>query len=169
MQLFCGTDVPDPGVWATLERKMAVEPSIMGSRATAENLERVYRAGRAVLLWDDSAPAGFVAAWDAPTGDLEIGAAWVDLAYRGRGLGNRLVEEIVALASRAGERAFAITTNPRFVAAARHAGMRTHERWDDPIPWDATCGPCDAVADTDKAACPKRNASCRLLLCPGST
>lgn len=168
MQKFCETDVPNPGVWATLERKMAVEPSIMGSRATAKNLERVYRAGHAVLLWNGYGPTGFIAAWDTPTGDLEIGAAWVDLAYRGHGFGNRLVEEIVAIVSRTGERAFAITTNPRFVAAARYAGMRPHDRWDDPIAWNATCGPCDTVAETDKTSCPKRNASCHLLLCPDS-
>lgn len=169
MRLLRTPDFVDCSVWMTLERKMAVEPSIMGSRTTAENLERVYRAGRAVLLWDDGGPVGFVAAWDTPTDDLEIGAAWVDPVRRGRGLGNQLVEEMVALVSRTEERAFAITTNPRSVAAAIRAGMQFHDDWTDPIPWKATCGPCDFVSDLEKPTCPKRNTSCRLLLCPGST
>lgn len=157
----------DQIVWAALERAMSVEPSIMGARATAANLERVYRDGRALLLWKDGTAIGFIAAWDAPDTCLEIGAAWIDARHRGLGLGNRLVAEIVAtVRSLPGVRALAITTNPRFVAAARHAGMRLHEDWSDPIPWTATCGPCDAVAETDKPSCPKRNATCRLLLCP---
>ena len=95
---------------------------------------------------------GFIAAWDWPEGYLEIGSAWVDARHRG------LVRALV------GDRAFAVTTNPRFVAAALHAGMRLHPDWHGPIPWAVTCGKCDFFAESDKPGCPKRNASCRLLL-----
>lgn len=158
----------DQSVWIALERAMSVEPSIMGSRATAANLERVYRDGRALLLCKDGAAIGFIAAWEWPEGYLEVGSAWVDARHRGLGHGNRLVSEIVEMVrAQVGDRAFAVTTNPRFVAAARNAGMRLHEDWvAGPIPWAVTCGKCDFFAESDKPGCPKRNATCRLLLCP---
>jgi len=169
MQVLRANGLSDCLVWSALERAMAVEPSIMGSRATADNLERVYRDRHALLLWDDGRAVGFIAAWNTPTGNLEIGATWVDSAYRGQGLGNLLAREIVMLIGEIrGARGFAITTNPRFVAAALRAGMRLHGDWRDPIAWEATCGPCDAIAENEKAACPKRNAACRLLFCPDS-
>jgi len=156
----------DQNVWTELERAMSVEPSIMGSRATAANLERIYRDGRAVLLWNDGEPIGFIAAWEWPEGYLEIGSAWVDARHRGLGHGNRLVVEIAKLVrALAGDRAFSVTTNPRFVAAALKAGLRLHEDWiAGPIPWAVTCGKCDFFAESDKPGCPKRNATCRLLL-----
>jgi len=118
-----------------------------------------------VLMRENGRAVGFIAAWDWPEGYLEIGSAWVDARHRGIGHGNRLVVEIVGLVrALVGDRAFAVTTNPRFVAAALHAGMRLHPDWHGPIPWAVTCGKCDFFAESDKPGCPKRNASCRLLL-----
>ena len=148
---------------------MSDEPSIMGSRATAANLERIYRDGRALLLWKDGAAIGFIAAWDWPEGYLEIGSAWIDARHRWVGHGNCLVAEIVVLVrALVGDRAFAVTTNPRFVAAALKAGMCLRTDWvAGPIPYAVTCGKCDFLAESDKPCCAKRNATCLLLSLAG--
>ncbi len=167
--LRVGDQIPSK-TWAALSEQMALEPSIMSSRATPDGLRGAFEEGCAILLWDNDGAAGFIAAWPAPEGRREIGAAWVAPPLRGRGLGIRLVAEIVRLVGGTDpSRVFAITTNQRFVAAARHSGMQTHGTWDDPVPWACTCEPCDAVSEEEKPRCPKRNATCLLLIFPGAT
>ena len=166
--LRAGHEIPKDA-WSILSSRMAAEPSIMTSRATSKGMQRVFEDGYAVLLWNGDQPAGFIAAWETTEGYREIGTAWVAPNLRGHGHSIMLVAEIVRLIHPNGHsRTFAISTNQKFVGAARHNGMRMHTDWTNPIPWSATCGTCDMVPAATVRDCRLRNVFCHLLLCPGA-
>lgn len=164
MQLLSSSDPISSDVWEIISRAMQQESktTFMSSRTSVEVLSGIFAAGQAVLGCAQGDPIAFIAAWPAPDGFLEIGAAWIRSDHRNRGLGKALISQLV---EQLGERvSFAITTNPAFIAAAQHAGMKLHHNWQRPITWAATCGPCDWIGEEEKPSCPKRNGACRLLV-----
>ena len=158
----------DPGtIWDMLERVLQLEPHIMGSRITSVKLHDLYEQGLAVVGLLGDRPVGFIAAWPVETGFVEVGSAWIHPEHRGKGWGTQLVQEMANLMTRRTERAFAVSDNAVFVAAARKVRLPLHNEWDDPIPYSLTCGPCEKRPGKEaKCACPIRNTACRLVLFP---
>ena len=152
-------------VWETLVKRLQAEPHIMGSRISAENLQRIYDQGLAVMRLHDGMPVAFIAAWPVADRTVEVGSAWVDPQYRGRGWGTKLVREIAAVLTRRKLQGFAVSDSPPFIAAARRVGLHFCDDWRDPMPYALTCGPCEKRrSDEEKRTCPYRNRDCHLIL-----
>lgn len=164
---------PAPYCWENLSRNLKGEKAILQSRNTPESLQKVFEDGFAVayVIQYDGAQTrsgvedviiGFLAAWPVTDGFCEIGSAWVDPGMRGHGIGKKLYRALKKLPKIQDQVNFGITTNPISVHLGGYANLKPHKDWQNPIPWNLTCGPCDYIAECDKASCTMRNTSCWL-------
>jgi len=151
-------------IWEDLSSAMHSEKTILNSRTSPENLAQSYRQGLAIvkLLRDDV--VGFISAWPVAGGFIELGSAWVRKDMRGQGIGNDLYKEAKQLHGIQEDICFAITQNPFALKAGFHAGLIQNGNWNDPVPWELTCGPCDVVLDAEKLSCPRRSTTCWLRI-----
>jgi ribosomal protein S18 acetylase RimI-like enzyme len=74
-------------------------------------------SGCLLLAMDGDFPAGCVAMRDLGDGACEMKRLYVTPAYRGRGLGRSLVEEVVRRAERMGNRRMVLDTMPEMAGA----------------------------------------------------
>ncbi|MFH1405285.1 MAG: GNAT family N-acetyltransferase [Patescibacteria group bacterium] len=164
MRVISFPDMPGIDPWHTLAHQLKSESAILATRITPESLRATYEQGCAVLLMNGSEePIGFLAAWPVNCSHTEIGSAWVQPEYRDRKLSNLLYNRLRELPAVQERTIFGITKNVRSVKAGYLAQLKLHDNWQDPVPWELTCGPCDAFkTDAEKRLCPWRNWTCWL-------
>lgn len=152
-------EVPDAisqSDWQQLAACLQQEPMILGYRNTAEKLAELYRQELTSGIVDAQGIAAFVAFWPTDRADyLEFGSIWVRPQLRGHGLGHQVFGSLM-LHQPTGKTVFAITKNPKVVHLLLADGWQeaTAENWEEHIPWDVTCRPCDEPGD--KALCPQK-------------
>jgi GNAT superfamily N-acetyltransferase len=98
--------VDEPCCFASFERELAELPGEYGPPA-----------GRLLLALEDGAPAGCAALRPLEGGACEMKRLYVRPAYRGRGLGRRLVEAMVGAAGATGCRMLLLDTLPKMAPA----------------------------------------------------
>lgn len=162
MEIKMWPHVIDSTAWSKLSKAMQLESTILNTRTSPENLEKLYLNGLTVVMVSNDSIIGHISAWPVEEGYLEIGSAWVHPMMRGQGLGRELYHAINGLAVLNGNDCFAVTMNPIALKAGMHAGLHPHKDWNHPIPYRLTCGPCDLLVDSDKPNCPMRNNTCWL-------
>lgn len=92
------------------------------------------REGRFLLATSAGRPVAYGGVRDLPDGSAEIKRMWVDDAWRGAGLGSRMLRELEALAVRLGHDRVVLDTNRTLVEAIamyERAGYRPVPRYND--------------------------------------
>ncbi len=147
-----------------LSKKMAGEGGILQTRTSAEELCGAYEKCHAIILKVDGEPAGYMAVWPVSDKHFEIGSGFIREDLQSQGLGSMLYKHMNTLPALEGKIAFAITQNPAALRAGIKAGLMPHPDWEDPVPYELTCGPCTWVKEEEKPTCPHRNATCTLRI-----
>ncbi len=150
--------------WQKLAACLQQEPMILGYRNTAENLAELYRQGLTSGIVDGQGITAFVAFWPTDRAEfLEFGSIWVKPELRGHGLGHRVFSNLM-LHQPPGKTVFAITKNPKVVHLMLAAGWQeaTAQTWEEHVPWEVTCGPCDVPGDRHACACKGQRDQCGL-------
>jgi ribosomal protein S18 acetylase RimI-like enzyme len=112
---------------------------VQGFEAELDGLPGRYAppSGCLILAWDGDRPAGCVALRDLGGGTCEMKRLYIAPAFRGRGVGRLLVEEILRRAKRAGYWGMVLDTLPEMAGAAalyRSFGfVEIAPYWDNPI------------------------------------
>jgi GNAT superfamily N-acetyltransferase len=161
-----------------VSRALQGEACILTARNTPDALLGQIQDHPTLVLWNGQTPIGFATFWkvgmDRDCDLYELGSVWLAPAYRGREHSHRLYRKIMELRRVLFVRnrtavAFSITTNPRAISLGREVGFIELDglgEWFGILPLQVTCGPCDLVAEADKAGCEKRRVTCRLRIIP---
>jgi len=105
--------VDAPACFAGFERELAELPG-----------EYAPPGGALLLALEDGAPAGCAGLRALPDGAAEMKRLYVRAAFRGRGIGRRLAEAVIAAARAAGRPALRLDSLPKMRAAlAMYAGL----------------------------------------------
>ena len=151
--------------WHSLSKAVSNEPLILGTRTTPEALCQLYDQGLAMAMVESEQLIGFLAAWPVADGFAEIGTAWIRSDLRGQKLCVAMYHRFKDLPGLQDRTVFGITMNPKIVSSGLHIGLTCHNDWEDPVPWNLTCEPCDKFGcNFGKRACPYRNKTCWLRL-----
>ena len=127
----------DPQVLALVGRYVAeLDERFPGGFAVSDPDDLVDPGGHYLLATVDGAPAavGGVRAVASPEGAAEVKRMWVDPAYRGLGLGRRMLTALEELARSRGRDVVRLDTNTTLaeaIAMYERAGYRRIERYND--------------------------------------
>ena len=160
--------------WRVLSHKLHAEggDTFLLERTSPESLRLAYEAGRGVIIEmrGQIVACGFLWTTDDPT-ILEPGTLWVDPVHRDKGLSSTVAHLRLQLIP-AGTRCFIISHEDKVAHLAEKGGFVEADAatWFAHIPDEYSCGPCDRVPYSEKAACPLRGvkAQCRLFVRTGS-
>ncbi|MCR4260744.1 MAG: hypothetical protein NUV96_00150, partial [Candidatus Colwellbacteria bacterium] len=115
----------------------------------------------------------FGALWPSTDGWKELGSLWVHPQFRDSGHASDI---FMALMDMKPEETgvFLITKNPKVRHLALEHGWQsvTQEEWEEPVPWAASCGPCDRwKTEQEKFVCQYRAriGECELYYLPPET
>lgn len=142
--------------WNDLAEELKKEPMILGTRITGESLKQVYDAGLAIKKEHQGEIIAFRGLWHANgDGCMEMGSFWIKPEWRGYKLGSRIMEEIYSIFP-SGKTIFVITRNPKVIHLLRKNGWQEAgvNDWEEVVPFEASCGPCDQVPEEEKKNCP---------------
>ena len=152
--------------WEQLAAFLEQEPMIFGGRISPEALKEIYGQGLAIKLEYNEEIIGFHALWPTDHDScLEEGSIWIKPDWRNLRMGSKLMEEIYRLMPTE-KKVFGITHNPKVVHLMKKHEWReaSAEDWSDVIPFEASCGPCDRVTESEKLFCPLRaTEECRMF------
>lgn len=156
----------DMDKWEHLAVDLAEEKDLLGSRLTAETLEVLHSNGLGWVVEIDGKIVACTFLFETPAeGWKELGSVWVALEHRNKKLAAKTFRVCITHAESVGLRAFLITKDPKVVHLSVSSGLveATLATWKE-VPWGASCGPCDRLAESEKPACMLRATSeCRLF------
>ncbi|MFA5961295.1 MAG: hypothetical protein WC848_01260 [Parcubacteria group bacterium] len=143
--------------WEKLAKALQKEATIMGYRNTAKNLSDLYLEDLAVIKQNRIGDIiTFGGLWSTTEEKcLEAGSFWVHPEYRNKKhsswMFQRLSEKIPT-----GYLAMCITHVDKVAHLVIKSGWSesSKENWHSAVPFAASCGPCDVVADNEKMTCP---------------
>lgn len=142
--------------WQQLAQDLQSEPTLLGVRNEPAFLERMCQEGYAVVVERNDCIIACCFLWETTEEAWrELGSVWVHPDYRGQGFGSDVFSK--ALALRAAQHQFLITSHPKIVHLAIEAGwtQALADTWEQ-VPLEHSCGPCNKLPDEHKASCPDR-------------
>lgn len=140
--------------WQRLAQSLQSESNILGYRNTAENLAQLHQCELTSVITDKDEIVAFVCHWPTDRSDFyESGSIWVKPELRGQGLGHLVFANLMSR-QLPDKHLFTITKHPKVIHLVLSAGWQeaTAETWEQHIPWDLSCGPCDI--EGDRKSCP---------------
>lgn len=155
--------------WEELSNEMAGEGGILQTRTSPEELRGAYEQKLAVVLMADGEPAGYFAIWPVSEKFYEVGSGFIRKDLRSQGHGTAMYKKITHLSALEGKIAFVISKNPAAIKAGYRAGFIRNLDWENPVPYEFTCGPCNWVEEEKKPICPDRNVHCTLCIFHGGS